>query len=41
MCICRLVELRPNIILTQSHCRVCAVTEDDIITALDQWVSRD
>ena len=33
----RLRALRPDVILTQSQCAVCAVTPDDLVEALDAW----
>lgn len=31
-------SLRPDVILTQSQCAVCAVTPADLVEALDDWV---
>ena len=31
-------ELKPDIILTQTQCAVCAVTPDDLETALKNWI---
>lgn len=31
-------ELRPDVILTQTHCEVCAVSEKDVQDALCQWL---
>ena len=33
----RLRAIRPDVILTQSQCAVCAVTPADLVDALDQW----
>lgn len=33
----RLRELSPDVILTQSHCEVCAVSERDVALALGAW----
>lgn len=33
----RLRALKPDVILTQSQCAVCAVTPDDLVEALSQW----
>jgi iron complex transport system substrate-binding protein len=33
----RLRELRPDVILTQSQCAVCAVSDDDVTRALGDW----
>ncbi|MCI0684744.1 MAG: cobalamin-binding protein [Gemmataceae bacterium] len=33
----RLRELRPDVIVTQSHCAVCAVSETDVERALGAW----
>lgn len=33
----RLQALRPDVILTQHQCAACAVTEDDLATALAKW----
>ena len=33
----RLRDIRPDVILTQSQCAVCAVTPADLVDALDQW----
>lgn len=30
-------SLKPDLILTQSQCAVCAVTPDDLVEALDNW----
>src|SRR6185436_17523622 len=34
----RLKELRPDVIVTQDHCRVCAVSLEDVEQALCKWV---
>jgi iron complex transport system substrate-binding protein len=34
----RLKELAPDVILTQDHCRVCAVSLDDVEQALCRWL---
>src|SRR3954469_20847979 len=34
----RLRELRPDVIVTQDHCRVCAVSLDDVEQALCSWM---
>lgn len=34
----QLRELRPDVILTQSQCAVCAVTPDDLREALSNWI---
>lgn len=34
----RLRELRPNVIVTQSHCEVCAVSERDVEAAVCTWL---
>lgn len=34
----RLRELRPDVIVTQSHCQVCAVSLSDVEQALDDWL---
>jgi iron complex transport system substrate-binding protein len=31
-------ELRPDVIVTQSHCEVCAVSERDVIEAVYSWL---
>jgi len=33
----RLRELKPDIIITQSHCEVCAVSESDVVQAVADW----
>lgn len=33
----RLRELRPDVVITQSQCEVCAVSEADVAAALDGW----
>ena len=33
----RLASLRPDVILTQSHCEVCAVSERDVVAAVGHW----
>ena len=34
-------SLRPDVILTQTQCEVCAVTPGDLRSALDAWVDRE
>jgi iron complex transport system substrate-binding protein len=34
----RLRELRPDLILTQSHCEVCAVSQKDVEQAVHDWL---
>jgi iron complex transport system substrate-binding protein len=34
----RLMELRPDVIVTQSQCEVCAVSENELAAALAQWI---
>src|SRR5262245_25665481 len=34
----RLRELRPDVIVTQSHCEVCAVSERDVEEAVCSWL---
>jgi iron complex transport system substrate-binding protein len=34
----KLRELRPDVILTQSHCEVCAVSEKDVEAAVCDWL---
>ena len=34
-----LKELRPDVIVTQSHCEVCAVSEKDVEQALASWLA--
>jgi iron complex transport system substrate-binding protein len=34
----RLKVLRPDVIVTQSQCEVCAVSEDEVARAVDDWV---
>jgi iron complex transport system substrate-binding protein len=34
----RLRDLRPDVIVTQSHCDVCAVSEKDVSRALASWI---
>ena len=34
----RLRELRPDVIVTQSQCEVCAVSESDVEAAVTQWL---
>lgn len=34
----KLKELRPDVIVTQSHCEVCAVSERDVIEAVYSWL---
>jgi len=34
----RLRELRPDVIITQTHCDICAATEADLAAALDEWL---
>lgn len=36
----RLRALKPDVILTQTQCAVCAVTPDDLQGALDEWSGR-
>src|SRR3954466_15679785 len=31
-------QLRPDVVVTQSHCEVCAVSERDVVEALCSWV---
>src|SRR5438045_7717993 len=33
-----LKELRPDVIVTQSHCEVCAVSEKDVELAMGDWL---
>src|SRR5262249_38725032 len=33
-----LKELRPDVIVTQSHCEVCAVSEHDVEQAVSDWL---
>src|SRR5438105_4432599 len=33
----KLRSLRPDVILTQSQCEVCAVSENDVLAALGDW----
>jgi len=35
----RLRELRPDVIVTQSQCEVCAVNESDVEAAVTEWLS--
>jgi iron complex transport system substrate-binding protein len=34
----RLQQLDPDVIITQSHCRVCAVSTDDVQQAICEWI---
>jgi iron complex transport system substrate-binding protein len=34
----RLRELRPDVIVTQSQCEVCAVSESDVVAAVAEWL---
>ena len=34
----RLKELKPDVIVTQSHCQVCGVSEADLMVAVEQWL---
>jgi iron complex transport system substrate-binding protein len=33
-------EMRPDVIVTQSHCEVCAVSERDVVEAVYSWLDR-
>src|SRR5437773_1533394 len=35
-----LKELRPDVIVTQSHCEVCAVSEKDVEQAICTWLDK-
>src|SRR5437867_1802500 len=35
-----LKKLRPDVIVTQSHCEVCAVSEKDVELAMDDWLDK-
>lgn len=36
----RLRQLRPDVIVTQTHCEVCAVSDRDVLAALGQWLGQ-
>ena len=33
----KLREIRPDVIVTQSQCDVCAITENDVVDAVAKW----
>lgn len=38
--VARLKKLKPDVILTQSQCRVCAVSVEDVECALGKWIGK-
>jgi iron complex transport system substrate-binding protein len=35
----KLKQLQPEVIVTQSHCEVCAVSEKDVVQAVENWLA--